>query len=167
MNKLKQLAAICASVALAFGVGNVYAGSDTGSLTVDATVIASCTVGDAALDAGDINPTTGSAIDFATTFNLTCTAGTSADLAIDAGAGTGATVATRKMSGSGSNTLNYTIYSNPGRTTVWGETSGTDTVAVTGSGLNQPQTLYGRIAAAQQTAPVDSYHDDLTITVTF
>jgi spore coat protein U-like protein len=68
---------------------------------------------------------------------------------------------------SGGNTLNYSLFSNAGRTTNWGNNIGTDTVAGTGTGALQTLTVYGRIPASQTTAPVGSYSDTITVTVTF
>ena len=68
------------------------------------------------------------------------------------GPASGATVATRKMT-SGAATVNYTLYSDSGRTTVWGNTIGTDTVAGTGNGAAQTLTVYGRVPPQTTPAP--------------
>ena len=51
----------------------------------------------------------------------------------------------------GSNTINYLLYTDSARTTVWGNTVGTDTVAAIGNGASQSFTVYGRVPA--QTTP--------------
>jgi spore coat protein U-like protein len=79
-------------------------------------------------------------VDQTSTIQVTCTNTTPYNIGLDAGTGTGATVATRKMT-SGANTVNYTLYSNSGRTTVWGNTVGTDTQAATGNGSAQTYTV--------------------------
>ena len=57
-------------------------------------------------------------------------------------------VTARKLKGGPSNELiNYAIYSNSGRTTNWGNTVGTDTVAGTGNGSAQTLQVYGRVPA--------------------
>ncbi len=66
----------------------------------------------------------------------------------------------------GSNLLNYTLYSNAGRSTVWGQTVGTDTQAATATGLPIGYTIYGQIPA-QQTVPAGAYADSVTVTVTY
>ena len=81
------------------------------------------------------------------------------------GGGTGATVATRKMT-SGANAVNYSLYRDALRTQLWGQTIGTDTVAGTGSGANQTLTIYGRVPA-QAVPPPGTYSDAVTITVEF
>jgi hypothetical protein len=44
----------------------------------------------------------------------------------------------------GASTINYSLYSDSGRTAVWGNTIGTNTVAATGNGASQSYTVYGR-----------------------
>ena len=76
--------------------------------------------------------------------------GTTYNVGLNAGTGIGATVAARKMS-SGASTLVYTLYSNSTRTTVWGNTVGTDTVSCAGTGIVQNYTVYGRAPAQAAT----------------
>src|SRR5262249_25674770 len=87
------------------------------------------------------------------------------NIGLDAGLGTGATVAVRKMS-NGANTINYSLYSDSGRTTVWGNTIGTNTVAATGNGASQSYTVYGRVPA-QTTPAAAAYTYTITVTVTY
>jgi spore coat protein U-like protein len=104
-------------------------------------------------------------VDQTSTVQLTCTNTTPYNIGLNAGTGSGATVATRKLT-SGANTVNYTLYSNSGRTTVWGNTVSTDTVAGTGNGAAQNYTVYGRIPAQTTPAP-GNYTDTITVTVTY
>ncbi|MBH1971769.1 spore coat protein U domain-containing protein [Moraxellaceae bacterium AER2_44_116] len=61
--------------------------------------------------------------------------------------------------------LNYNLYTNSGRTTVWGDgTAGTS--VVNGGGLLTSFSLYGRVTA-QQSARVGAYSDNLVLTLTF
>jgi spore coat protein U-like protein len=63
-------------------------------------------------------------------------------------------------------TLGYSLFSNSGMTTNWGQTVGVDTVAGTGTGVAQPLTVYGQIPTG--TAPAaDGYFDTITATVTY
>lgn len=87
------------------------------------------------------------------------------NIGLDAGTGTGATVAVRKMT-SGANAVNYSLYSDSGHTTVWGNTVGTNTVAATGNGSTQSYTVYGRVTAQTTPAP-GTYTDTITVTVTY
>lgn len=58
------------------------------------------------------------------------------------------------------------FFSNSGRTTNWGNTVGTDTVAGTGSGVAQTLTVYGQIPASQFVRS-GSYTDTVVATVTY
>lgn len=81
------------------------------------------------------------------------------------GLGTGAgTVAQRKMT-SGANGLNYNLYTDAARGTVWGASSVSgSTSGVTG---NASHTVYGRIPASQATVVPGTYADAIVVTVTF
>jgi spore coat protein U-like protein len=91
--------------------------------------------------------------------------GTPYKIGLDAGAGTGATVGSRKMT-SGINLLNYTLYQETGRTTVWGNTVSTDTVNATASILPAIHTVYGRVLSGQN-VPAGAYTDTINVTVTY
>lgn len=67
---------------------------------------------------------------------------------------------------SGVGTLNYTLYSDSARTTVFGNTVGTNTVAARGTGSAQPLTAYGRIPDGQYPA-AGRYTDTLTVNVAY
>src|SRR6185369_1088632 len=108
-------------------------------------IIATCTINSAStLNFGNSIGVLSANVDQQSTIQVTCTNTTPYNVGLNAGTGTGATVATRKLT-SGANTVNYTLYSNSGRTTVWGNTIGADTVAATGNGSAHNYTVYGRI----------------------
>jgi len=141
------------------------AATTTSTFAVQMTVTATCTVNSAATLNFGTQGVLSANVDQTSTIQVTCTNTTPYNIGLNAGTGTGATVATRKMT-SGANTVNYTLYSNSGRTTVWGNTVGTDTQAATGNGSAQSYTVYGRVPA--QTAPAPgSYADTITVTVTY
>jgi spore coat protein U-like protein len=104
--------------------------------------------------------------DATTTLGIQCTQNTAYTVGLSAGVGSGATVAARKMTGSGVPTVTYSLYRDAGRTLVWGTTIGTDTVAGTGNGAVQSVTVYGRVPP-QTTPPPDTYVDTITATVTY
>ena len=103
---------------------------------------------------------TGDQKDGAGQFTYECTDG--ANITLGLGPGGHASGATRRMAGGGG-FLEYEIYSNPGRTTVWG-TDG-DGVQV-GSTSAEPVTaeVYGRIPGGQQ-SPTGNYTDTVQITL--
>ncbi len=139
--------------------------TSTATFTVTATVLPTCTVvGGVPLAFGVVTP--GTQRDGSVTVSATCTLGTPYTLALDAGTGSGATVASRRMT-SGSDTLQYTLYQDAGRTTLWGDgTGGTSVRSSTGTGLTQSFTVYGRVPS-NATAPVGSYTDTITVTATY
>lgn len=61
--------------------------------------------------------------------------------------------------------LNYYLYTDPTRTTIWGDgAGGTSTVGGSGSGTPTDHTIYGRILA-EQNVRVGSYSDTVTVTL--
>jgi spore coat protein U-like protein len=138
------------------------AATSTTTMSVTATVQATCSVSATTLAFGTY---TGVQLDGSSTLTVNCTNTTPYTLALNVGTGTGATVATRKMTAA-AQTLNYSLYQDSGRATVWGQTTGTDTVAGTGNGGAQPLTVYGRIPGGQLPTP-GSYADTITATITY
>lgn len=138
----------------------------TGLLAVSATVLSVCGVSATPLAFGNYSATNASPTDATATVTALCTAGVSYTLAMDGGLGSGGTVNTRVLT-NGLNTLNYTVYNNAGRTTIWGDgTNSTSTVSGTAGLLPQNYTAYGRIAAGQQSA-AGVYLDAITVTLTY
>ena len=95
-----------------------------------------------------------------------CTNTAQWSIGLDAGTFPGATVTARAMTGPAGFSLNYSLFSDPTRTTNWGNTVGTDTVSGTGNGGVQIVNVYGRIPASQSPA-VGGYADTITATITF
>jgi len=141
------------------------AATSTTTMTVQMTITATCTVNSAAtLNFGTVG-VLASNTDQTSTIQVTCTNTTPYNIGLDVGTGSGATVAVRKLT-SGGATVNYSLYSDTGRATVWGNTVSTDTVAGTGNGSAQSFTVYGRIPAQTTPAP-GTYTDTITVTVTY
>lgn len=159
--------AMIAAIALggaAFGA-NSYAAQDTGTFGVTATVTASCTISGTTLGFGNVNAL-GADVDATSTLTANCTNGSAYTVGLNAGTGALATVTDRKMT-SGTDLLNYSLYTDTGRTTNWDDIGGTTTVAGTGSGSGQAITVYGRIPTGQTSTPVGSYSDTVTATIDF
>jgi spore coat protein U-like protein len=141
------------------------AATATSTFTVQMTVTSSCVINSAAtLNFGNQGVLIAN-VDGTSTMQVQCTNTTPYNIGLDAGTGTGATVAARKMT-SGANTITYSLYSDSGRTTVWGNTVGTNTVAGTGNGASQSYTVYGRVPP-QTTPAAATYTDTITVTVTY
>ena len=142
-----------------------HAASTTTTFGVQVALTATCTINSApALNFGTQGILSAN-VDQTSTIQVTCTNSTPYNMGLNAGTGSGATVATRKLT-SGGATVNYTLYSDSGRSTVWGNTVSTDTAAGTGNGGAQSYTVYGRIPTQTTPAP-GTYTDTITVTVTY
>jgi len=158
------LAVFCLS-GLMVALGSMGARAQTDTFNVTTSVGEACSVTATDLGFGAYDPLSATNTDATTTMDVTCTLSTTYDVGMDAGTGTGATTTVRVME-FGANTLNYALYQEAGRTTIWGENVGVDTVSGTGTGAAQTLTVYGRIPALQSVTP-GSYADLITVTVTF
>jgi spore coat protein U-like protein len=145
-----------------------YAGTSTSDLS--ATEPANCTISTAAFGAYDTASANGlSVLDGTGTITVACTNGSSAMVTLGQGANadTGSTDAAplRRLKDSATNYMSYSLYSDPARTTAWGNTAGTG-VAHTGDGTATDLTVYARLAAGEN-KPATSYSDTVVVTVTF
>jgi spore coat protein U-like protein len=142
-----------------------HAATATSTFTVQMTVTSSCVINSAStLNFGNSGVLVAN-VDNTSTLQVQCTNTTPYSIGLDAGTGSGATVAVRRMT-NGGNTINYSLYTTAARTIVWGNTVGTDTVAGTGNGTAQSYTVYGRVPA-QATPAAATYTDTITVTVTY
>jgi spore coat protein U-like protein len=153
-------------VAIACGAGPASAQTTTGNIGVSMTISAGCTVAGGNVAFGT-HPSLLSAIDQTGTFAVTCTNTTPYTISLNAGAN-GGSVTTRRMRGGATNSefVDYAFFSNAGRTTNWGQTIGTDTVAGTGNGAAQTVTIYGRVPA-QTIGSAGNYTDTVVVTITY
>ena len=143
---------------------NLPTSTTTPTFSVTATIPATCRVSATTLNFGSVG-ILASNIDATSTVTATCTSTTPYNIGLDAGIGSGATVTTRKMTFSTS-TANYSLYTNTTRTTVWGNTVGTNTITGTGSGAAQALTVYGRVPS-QTTPRPGTYSDTIVTTITY
>jgi|SRR5215831_3983802 len=156
----------CIVVGLSLVGGSAYATTTTSTFSVDVTIVAQCLINSASnLSFGSSQGVLSANVDQTSTIVVQCTNTTAYDIGLDAGTGSGASVATRKLTHSGA-TINYSLYTNIGRSTVWGNTVSTDTVSATGNGAAQSYTVYGRIPPQTTPAPA-AYTDTITVTVTY
>ncbi|MDD3530359.1 MAG: spore coat U domain-containing protein [Gallionellaceae bacterium] len=124
---------------------------------------------------GTYNPLLGSNHDAAGDVNLRCytTAGLLVSVDIALNKGVYSTVFSPRKMASGANRLNYDLYTNSGRTTIWGDGSGgtgtvTDSITLALlSYVYRSYSVYGRIPGGQNTVPPGSYSDTVTITLTY
>lgn len=155
--------------AFAFFTGSAaLAATQQADMAISASVTNSCTISAGSLAFGAYDPTSATDNTNSGTFTIKCTNGAAATLMLGQGsnADTGSTDDSpmRRMK-AGSNYLAYSLFSDSGRTTAWGNTSGTGK-GTTGTGANENHTFYGTMAAGQN-APAGSYTDTVTATVEF
>lgn len=164
----KFAAAVLAGAASAVMMPTAHTATVTDNMNVQLIVSASCAIGTVTdLDFGTAATPLAANIDATSSIEVTCSNGTTYDIGLDAGTTVGGTIATRKMfNATTTEDVDYTMYSDAGRTTNWGNTVGTDTVGATGNGAAQSYTVYGRVPP--QTTPTPAtYTDVVQITVTY
>jgi spore coat protein U-like protein len=166
-----------AAAAFCLSAPSAHAGVASSSFPVSAAVAAVCSISTANLSFGNYDPITANAatpLDIDGSVTVTCTKG--AQVWIDLNAGTHAASAvgtTRAMllSGVGPDALSYELFSNAGRTTVWG----LGDPGVGGNGFapgpavnknSRVFPIHGRVPAAQDSA-VGNYTDTVQATVNF
>ena len=150
-----------ALLGLAFVPRPADSATATGTMNVSATVVAACTVGATALAFGSY---AGDAVDGSSTITVNCGNGVAYGVELSAGSGSPTTTSRAMGNGSG-DALDYEVYTDTGRSTVWAVGAGGSQAGV-GSGADQTVTAYGRIPSGQ-VSPAGSYTDALTITVTY
>ncbi len=160
--RLLYLSVMTLGVMASVGPATAQAATAPATMLVSATVLSFCTIVALPLAFGNYSQALLAA---ASSVTVTCTLGTTFNVGLDVGVGANATVASRKMT-FGTNLLNYGLFSDSGHSTVWGPTIGTNTVALTATGLPQILPVYGQIPASQSVGP-GAYLDTVTATVTY
>lgn len=153
--------------AAVLSAGAAHAATETDTIAVTAEVVAACAIDTANdLGFGSYNPVSGTAVDASASIGVRCTNGHPYSIGLDLGANADTTTRRMVHGTNAAQFLTYELYSDAGRTTVWGNADGS-WVTETGSGSEQTQTIYGRIAASQGTAEIGNYSDTVTVTVTY
>ncbi len=168
---------ITAAAATVFAVPAVEAATAGGSLTVKATVTASCVI-----NTSSTGTETGSVLDFGSVSSFTkdvdkntsstggsqvgvlCNNGTGWTLAMDGGSNISGTTQ-RRMAGGSTEYIPYNLYSDSGYTTAIGVN--TTALSGTGTGTLQSYDIYGRIPAGSTLPSVGAYSDTVTMTITY
>ncbi|HEX7690317.1 MAG TPA: spore coat U domain-containing protein [Burkholderiaceae bacterium] len=171
--KIRSGALLPLALAIAWAVlawRPAHATTATGTFQVNATVVSACTVSGTTLSfGGAINPlSTGVPLDASSSLSVQCTNTTPYAVALNAGthAGGPANFTARAMA-SGSNSLGYQLYLDSGRSSVWGDGTGSSaTSSGTGTGSTQTIPIYGRIPSLSGIVP-GTYTDTVTVTVTY
>ena len=131
---------------------------------------AACSVSATGINFGTYDVFVTAPLDSTGTVTVTCDQAPPADVTIAIGpSGTSGGFNPRQMrSASSPDRLNYNLFVNAGRSTVWGDgAAGTSTVFLKNVVKNRPvlTTIYGRIPPRQDVS-VGTYTDSLTVTIT-
>ena len=132
----------------------------TASFAVSASVVANCLLNTSDLDFGRTG-IIGDNIDAETSLSITCTPGADYAIGIDGG---GSADPSHRLLRSGSNTVSYGLYSDPGRGSIWGTATGS-TLSGVGDGAGRTYPVYGRIPP--QPAVAGAYSDTVVVTITY
>src|SRR5438128_677438 len=112
---LRKSVVPCLALGLALTGGVAYAATTTSTFGVDVTIQAQCLINSASTLSFGTQGVLIANVDQTSTIVVQCTNTTTYDIGLDAGTGTGASVATRKLTGGGA-TVNYRLYSDSGHT---------------------------------------------------
>ena len=174
------LAAAAMGVMLATS-GIAVAATATTTFAVTATVVANCIINSAsAMAFGTYTPGAGN-VDQTSTIVVRCSNGTPYGLGLNAGTGTGSTLAQRKLSSvSTATAVNYNLFTAVARTQIWNNpaTAGpaVDNQSGTGTGIaniaanQKTHTVFGRIAddaTSQAATPAANYTSTVTMTINY
>jgi spore coat protein U-like protein len=134
-----------------------------------------CSGGNVALNFGTYEGFSTAPVDVQASLVVTCNrSGGPQFTTITVGLGPSATsgqIPNRRLAGPMTNQMNYNLYRDATRLSVWGNTGGTDTVSQTlavpnNSSASATFTIYGRLFAAQDVR-AGFYSDSLIATVTY
>jgi spore coat protein U-like protein len=104
-------------------------------------------------------------LDGAGSLSLQCTSGTAYKVRMGLGAGTGAALTARKLT-SGTNTVNYNLFTDAARTLVWSDlVAGPNQISGTGTGTAATIPVYVRIPS--QVAAPGTYTDTVVVSVDY
>lgn len=148
-----------AAALLAASAGPAFAAQATGTLQVQATVLNTCAVSTTPVVFSNVGLTAATANGGIT---VNCT--NSDPLSITLDGGTSADISARVLTHNTlASTFSYQLYSNAGRTTVWGD--GVTGSAFSTSGPSQTLVVYGATTGTPVAA--GSYSDSVHVTVTY
>jgi spore coat protein U-like protein len=167
----RRVASALAAVATLALATSALAATATSNFNVTASVTNNCTITSTTLAFGAYDPIVANAttpLDAAGSVDITCTKGAATTIGLSAGNNSAsATTTTRAMSNGAGGFLDYEIYSNAGRTTVWTNSgAGLLTPPVAPSKATRSFPTYGRVPAGLD-PDTGSYTDTVTATVNF
>jgi spore coat protein U-like protein len=164
----KRIVPLAAGVLVALS-GAAQAATTSTTFGVSASVAANCIVAATPIAFGNYDGT--AAVDVSQNLSVRCTKNLPYTIRLNGGAAN--SFAPRKLTNGGSDTLEYNLYTDSNRGTVWGNGTSGSTVAGTGNGMGNSSavahTIYARLfnSATNQLAPVGAYADTVTVEVTY
>jgi len=136
------------------------------NFTVSVIVSPSCSITAGSVNFGTAGLLTNT-VDASGTISVTCTSTTPYNILLGNGQNyQGGFEGKRGMALNGA-TILYNLWQDSARSSYWGSTVGTDTVAGTGTGSAQPYTVYGRVYGSQTTPATGTYTDTVVVTVSY
>lgn len=135
------------------------------AFSVTATLAATCAVSATNADFG-AKTTLASASTTTNTIAVRCGNGLAYTVGLSGGQANASNPLLRQMSNGAGSSITYGIYRDSALTLPWGNTTGTDTVSVTGTGAVQNITAYINIPS-QDTPAAGTYSDTIVVTVTY
>lgn len=158
--------ALAAAFAATVMASSAEAATATSQFQVTLTVQAECKLTSATDLAFGTSGVIQSAITATSNVGVQCTNTTPYNIGLNAGTGTGATVAARKMTSGAGASIEYQLYRDTARTQLWGDTVNSNTIAGTGNGAVQTHAVYGRVPV-QTTPAAGNYADTVQVIVTY
>lgn len=138
-----------------------------------ACALCTCTVSASGVSFGTYNPLSGANVEDSGDVRISCggAVGTVA-YTIQLSRGIYSAGFSPRQMGSGSNRLNYDLYTSPAHVTIWGDGSSatgfiSDSLSVLLAGSSRDHIVYGRIPARQTSAVAGGYGDTITVTVIY
>jgi spore coat protein U-like protein len=164
-----RLAPVAAGILVAVSGVAQAASPATASFGVSASVAANCIVTAVPMPFGAYDgtaaKTTSQDLKVRCTKNLPYT--------VKLSGGDASSFAPRKLKDAGTNTLEYNLFSDGGRTSVWGDGVGASAVAGIGAGMGvasaNTHTIFAELfnSLANQDAPAGTYADTITVEVAY
>lgn len=134
------------------------------NMRVSIEIVNSCSIATNDLDFG--SPSSLAAdIDADTSVSVSCTSLGPISVGLSVGGGTGATVASRKMT-NGAATIDYSLFSDSTRLVPIGDV-GADRIGGSSTGAPQVFNIYGRVFGGQGAKPTGIYADSVVATVEY
>lgn len=172
-----KLAALAVGVTLGvLGLSSrraAVAATVTSNFTVQANVVASCTIATTGINFASYDPVVANhttPLDATGTVTVACTSGAATSIGMNQGANQAATstaAAPLRQMASGANRVRYDLYQDTLHAVVWGDVGTSAAMAYTSTGMAPVVfNIYGRMPAAQD-AVTGAYTDTVTATIQF